>query len=213
MSITLNADDARRADAFSSLITESGKYIGVITRAEKLTSSTGTEGLGLSFKSDDGQIASYLDIYTVKSDGTKLSGHNLAQAILCCTKTRSADDGTITCDKWDPDERKMMPCKVPGYPVLMNKKIGLVLQKELSTYQDKDREKMIIVGVFQAETGLTASEILDGKTKPQKLEHLVKMVANNPVRDSRPRNTPAKTPAQATQAPSAAVDFNDEIPF
>lgn len=214
MGLTLNASDARKADNFSSVIRESGKYVGTITRAEKLLSKNNVEGVGFSFKTDDGASANYLDVYTVKPNGEKLRGYHIVQAILCCTRTKSAPEGQITFEAWNPDERRMMPVTAEGYPALMGKRIGLVLQKEIYTHQitGNDVERMNIVAVFEASTGLMASEILANKTKPELLESVVKKIMANPVRDMRKSNGRA---APTNAAPHAAPmgSFDDDIPF
>lgn len=213
MGLTLNASDARKADNFSSVIRESGKYVGTITRAEKLLSKNNVEGVGFSFKTDDGASANYLDVYTIKPNGEKLRGYNIVQAILCCTRTKSAPEGQITFEAWNPDERRMMPVTAEGYPALMGKRIGLVLQKEIYTHPitGNDVERMNIVAVFEASTGLMASEILDNKTKPELLESVVKMIMANPVRDMRKRQSAC--PAQEQAPANAHQDWSDEIPF
>lgn len=214
MGLSLNAADAKKADNFSSIIRDSGKYIGTITRAEKLLSKNKVEGLGLSIKTDDGASASYLDIYTVKPDGTKLQGYNLVQAILCCARVRSADDGQITFEKWDNNERRMVQMTGAGYPALMGKRIGLILQKELSTNTNtgEDTERLNIVGVFEAGTNLMSSEILDGKTKAEKIDFALKMIERTPVRDRRQKSRPAPTSSQ-TAGGVSNDDFDDSIPF
>lgn len=211
MGLQLNSADARKADTFSNIIKESGRYVGTITRAEKLKSKNNVEGVGLSFKSDDGASASYLDVYTVKPDGSQLRGYSIIQALLCCLKLKSADDGTIKFEKWDNDLRKPVQTSAPGYPAMMGKRIGVWLQKELQTNQNtgEDVERVNLLAVFEASTGLMASEILDGKTKPEKGESVDKMLAANPVRDTRKRG--AAKPATAASA--APHDFNDDVPF
>lgn len=216
MSLTLNSNDARKADNFSSVLKETGKYVGVITRAEKLLSKNDVEGVGFSFKSDDGASASYLDVYTVKSDGSQLRGHSIVQAILCCTRTKSADEGQINFERWDNQARRMVPATANGYPALMGKRIGLVLQKELATHSitGEDTERLNIVAVFEASTGLTASEILDQKTKPEKLENIVQMVMRNPIRDTRKRGAGASRPSDHPNAPgNNSAPFDDDLPF
>jgi hypothetical protein len=213
MSLTLNSNDARKADNFNSVIRESGKYVGTITRAEKLLSRNNVEGVGFSFKTDDNASANYLDLYTVKPGGEKLRGYSIVQAILCCTRTKTADDGKITFEKWDSDERRMIQATADGYPALMGKRIGLVLQREIGTNQNtgEDTDRLNIVAVFEPSTGLMASEILDSKTKGERLEHVVKMIENNPVRDTRKRSA-GRAPA-ASAPPSDSTPFDDSIPF
>lgn len=213
MGLTLNSNDARQADNFSSVIKQSGKYVGIITRAEKLISKNKVEGLGLSFKTDDGASANYLDIYAVKPNGEKLFGYSTIQAIMCCARVKTADEGQIQFEKWDKDTRKMVTVGGIGYPALMGKRIGLVLQQVLETHSvtGDDVEKLNIAGVFEASTGLTSSEILDGKTKPEKLEVLVKMITAHPVRDSRKKQQ--KQESYRNEPMTPAEDEFSDIPF
>lgn len=213
MGLTLNANDAKKADNFSSVIRETGKYVGTITRAEKLLSTNGVEGVGFSFKTDDNASASFLDVYTVKPNGEKLRGYNLVQAVLCCARVKSVDDGQITFERWDSNERRMVQATATGYPALMGKRIGFVLQRELGTNQNTgaDTDRVNIVAVFEASTGLMASEILDQKTKAEKLENVVKMVMANPIRDTRKRQSARSSQDHAS--PVGAADFSDDIPF
>jgi hypothetical protein len=211
MGLQLNAAEARKADNFSSVINETGKYVGVITRAEKLLSRNRVEGIGLSFKTDDGASANYLDVYTVKENGEKLRGHDLVQALLCCLRLKTVDEGQITFEKWDNNQRKMVQATANGYPVLMGKRIGMVLQKQLETHSETgaDTEKMQIVVVFEAATGLSATEILDSKTKAERIDSIVRIL--KPVRDSRKAGS---RPQASTQAPASGNhDFDDDIPF
>ena len=209
MSLILNANDARAADKFSSVITESGVYVGIITRAEKLCSEKMTEGLGISFKADDGATANYLDIYTTKENGERLRGYNIAQAILCCTKTKEAQEGAIKFERWDKNAKANVQATANGYPVLMGKRIGLVLQKELSTNQrtGEDVARVNIMAVFEAATGFTASEILDKETTPKQLEKIKLLLEAKPLRDTR---IPVK-PQHKDAAPRQ--DFDDGINF
>jgi hypothetical protein len=217
MSLTLNSNDARKADSFATVIRESGKYVGTITRAEKLLSKNKVEGVGFSFKTDDNASANYLDLYTVKPNGEKLRGYSIVQAIMCCTKVKSADDGKITFDRWDTNERRMVQATADGYPALMGKRIGLVLQKELATHSvtGEDTERLNIVAVFEPATGLMASEILDQKTKGERLEGIVKMIQANPVRDTRKRNGGgvSRTSDHPHAPGNDSPPFDDSIPF
>lgn len=210
MSLDLDQSAARSADSINSAIRETGKYIGVITRAEKLLSKNDVEGLGISFKSDDGATANYLDLYTVKPTGEKLRGFNVAQAILCCTRTKSAAEGIIHFDKWDKEAGQVIEVSANGYPSLMGKRVGFLLQKELSTNSNTgaDVDRVNIFGVFEADSELTASEILDKKTKPEQLGKMLQALMQRPVRDTRQKQ-------QVSHAPAASGfdDFADDIPF
>jgi len=216
MSLTFNSAEARKADAVSSVIRESGLYTGLITRAEKLTSKNKVQGLGLSFKSDDGASANYLDLYTIKPDGTSLRGFSIVQALLCCLRMRNVDDGEITFDKWDRESGRIVKARAPGYPALMGKRIGLVLQKELGINEmnGNETERMNILTVFEANSGLVSSEILDNKTEAKQIKSLERFIATNPVRDTRKKRA-NQSPVRNQPQETSPVDDNldDDIPF
>lgn len=214
MTLTLNTQAAKAADNVVSSIRESGKYVGIITRAEKLKSQNHTEGFGLSFKTDDGATADYLDIWTIKSNGETLRGNQLVHAILACLKMREAPEGEIECVKWDADSSSRKQVRVPGYPTMMGKRLGLLLQEEWSTNANtgKDMRRMQIFGVFQADTELVSSEILESKTRPEKLSRMVEVLAARPVRDVRQKTAHRSTGS----GPNERADdpgFDTDIPF
>ena len=218
MDLTLNTTAAKAADNIASSITESGKYIGVITRAEALTSTQGTLGLGLSFKTDSGQTADYLDIYTQRADGSELMGAKAVNAILACTNLRGAKKAPIKCDKWDSTARQRVQVTVPGYPELMGKRIGLLLQQELSTRDDngKEQTRMVIFGVFSADTELTATEILERKVNPERLPKMLSALMARPVRDNRKKAGAHAAPSAGRSQPATGTgfdDMDDDIPF
>ena len=214
MGLHLNADDARKGDTVSNVLRESGKYVGTITRAEKLLSRNNVEGLGLSIKTDDGCTANYLDVYTVRlSDGEKLRGYHLVQALLACLKMRDVEEGSIEAEKWDASARALVRTHLEGYPGLMGKRIGVILQRELSTNQSTgaDADRLILIGVFDPQTNLTASEILGGKTEPKRIHDYEKMLERTPVLDRRKGRN--ETHAAQARSANASADFDDDIPF
>lgn len=205
-----NAAEARQADSRSSVINETGKYIGKITRAEQLTSEKGTTGLGLSFKDVNGATANYLDLYTYNAKGEALPSNQIVNALLVCLRTKEVPDGQIDVEKRDKNAGVSVKKTVPGYPTLMNKDIGLLLQKELSI---NDRtgdtvERMVIYGVFEAGTEFTASEILDKAVKPEKLEKMVSYLASHPVNDRR-KNKSAPAQSQGNKPSGGGFDDDD----
>lgn len=212
MSLKFNSADARQADNFASVIRDTGKYVGVLTRAEKLLSKNGVEGVGLSFKDDNGASANYLDVYTLRADGSQLRGYHLIQALLVCVGAKEIAEGPIKFDKWTRDQG-IVETTVTGYPALMGKRIGLILQKELSTHRDTgaDVERVNIVAVFQPNTGLTATEILDGKTKAEKTEARMRVLQL--VYDKRERTPAQRMAPTASTTDAPFIDDFDSIKF
>lgn len=217
MGLHLNADDARKGDTVSNILRDSGKYVGVITRAEKLLSRNNVEGLGLSIKTDDGCTASYLDVYTVRlADGEHLRGYHLVQALLACLKLRDVEEGAIEADKWDSDARMQVRTKLQGYPALMGKRIGVFLQREIAINQNTGAEtdRLNLIGVFDPQTNLTATEILGGKTEPKRIHDYEKMLERAPILDRRKGRGGANAGTSSAPASNGAKpEFDDDIPF
>lgn len=215
MSYTLDTTQAKAADSLGSSIRDTGKYIGTLTRAEAITSTKGTRGLGLSFKSADGSTADYLDLWTHNKDGEALSALKTVNAILACLKLRGINEGSITFEKWNKDKKAREQVQGTGYPDLMGKRIGFLLRKELET-DDKgeDRERLGIFAVFQADTELTASEVLGHKTKPERLSKMLEALIAKPVHDKRKGAASLnRTASGAGPADSGDWTQDQDIPF
>jgi len=215
MSYTLDSTQAKAADSLGSSIRETGKYVGAITRAEAITSTKGSKGLGLSFKAGDGATADYLDLWTHNKDGEPLSALKTVNAILACLKLRSINEGTIAFEKWNKDKKAREMVQGKGYPDLMGKHIGFLLRKELET-DDKgeDRERLAIFAVFQADTELTASEVLSQQTKPERLGKMLDALLAKPVYDKRKAPGSSARPASGASSSHAGDWTQDQdIPF
>ena len=207
MSRTYNLDPkaASAADNTISRIDASGKYVGTLTRAEAVVSRQQTEGVEFSFKADDGQAADFLTLWTYNAKGEALPSLKALNAIMtvCRAKTITPTAGQV--EKWDAASHARVKVAATIFPELTGKRVGLLLQREEYAKSDGTTgTKMNIFGVFDAESELTASEILAKKTQP---EVLARMVAS--LRD-KPLNGAKSTPA--AQAPGAA-DLDDDIPF
>jgi hypothetical protein len=207
MDLKLNSDLAKSADNIAAGIKETGKYVGTITRAEFLHARTGTKGLGLSFKTDTGLTADYLDLYHTKVDGEALSSLKTVNALMCCTKVADAKQGRIKVEKWNNEKKVRETVEVDGYPELMGKRVGLLLQKVLETDDSgKDHDRLQIFAVFSAETELTASEMYAKKTNPERLSSMLDALLARPVADKRTKRS------GGAPAGSAGADRFDDMP-
>lgn len=215
MSYTLDTTQAKAADSLGSSIRDTGKYIGTITRAEALTSTQGSRGLGLSFKAADGATADYLDLWTHNKDGEPLSSLKTVNAILACLKLRGITEGPIAFEKWNKDKKVRETVQGKGYHELMGKRVGFLLRKELETdNKGEDRERLGIFAVFQADTELTASEVLGQQTKPERLGKMFDALMARPVYDKRKAAGSSTRPASGTSLSDAGDWTQDsDIPF
>lgn len=197
----LDTTAAKAADSAGFQIKENGKYVGKFTRAEDIVSDrTGTKGIDFDFVSDAGQRARF-SIYTVKADGTTIYGFKQLMAMMTVLKLREIADPTMIRAKvYDFDQGKEVEKSVPQFAELVNKPIGILITME--EYKP-GKFRPNLAGIFQAETDLVASEILDRKTVPAKLERMVAALRDKTLNVSAPSHSgpEAEHPADDSDIP------------
>lgn len=213
----LDTNAARSADARGSFIDETGKYVGTFTRAEEIVSRQGTKGIGFTFKANDGRTARF-DIYTERSDGSVLNvGRGQVMAMMACLSLRKIEATLAVVKKWDSEASAERDVRVPCYVDLMGKPVGVLLEVEEYAKQDGSTgRRMSPAGVFQADTELMASEILDRKTQPQQLAKLVASLRDRPLKDkpAQQRGAPQQRGGSGSGSGGASFDDMDsDIPF
>lgn len=151
ITFTYNQESALSA-GLSGFINESGAYVVTITEAKYMISSGGAKSIEFSVEADDGRKANYLNVYTVKKDGTSNThGVNMINAIMGCTGV---------------NQLTMMMKDVNTHlaPELIGKKVGFVLQKTLKTKDSGQETYSFDIRVpFIAATRQTLQEKVDGK--------------------------------------------------
>ena len=178
----LDTTEARKADSTGSMIREIGKYKGKFTQAENITAKTGTKGITFRFENEAGQKAS-LSLYTTKDNGEKLMGFQSLMAIMTCLSLRGIKPVPGKVVAWDSEAKAEVTKDGSVFPDLCNKPIGLLLETEdYLTNQGQPRTRMVLQGVFQASSELTASEILDKKTSPEMLPKMVAALRHRPMK-------------------------------
>lgn len=204
----LDPNAAKKADQTGNRITEIGKYVGTITQAEDITAGTGTKGVALRFEVN-GQSAN-LSLYTLKTTGETIMGHSVLMAIMTCLGLRNIEPKPGKVKRWDPVAKVEVSEDARVFPDLCGKPLGLLLETEGYWKNDgSEGKRMVIAGVFQAKTELTASEILERKTAPELLPKMVARLHHRPA-----RGTPApKSHAAASVGGSGFDDMDDDIPF
>lgn len=180
MNYDYDEEAAGHADDFVNRIDQSGSYIGQFIQASALVTKNGGHGIHFEFEVTGGTTVGF-DIYTQAADGTKWGGYNQLQAIQTILGIKGLHSKAGKVQGWVDGKRG----EVDGeyFPDLLNKRIGVVLQREDYTNNSgKDSYRMLLQGQFHAETRLTASEIRERKTEPKKLEKMMRGLKN---KDSR----------------------------
>lgn len=215
----LDQKAAREADQFGAYLNETGKYKGKFTRAEKLISERkGTHGVGFTFESDDKRTTRF-DVWTINGQGEHLQGYKFINALLVCLKVRQVTEVAGQVDRYNWDTKQTEKANATLFPELMNKPVGMVLR---STEYEKMRDGMKTgetgwrlepVLPFEAEGEFTSSEILDRKTKAEKLTAVLATLEDRPLK-TRPSAQAADNSApRSTTASSGFDDMSDDIPW
>jgi len=101
----------------------------------------------------------------------------------------------------------MVEVEGKAFTGMMDKPIGLVLQKQLYTKEDgSDGSRMSIYGMFDHETGKSASEKLDGN-EPEYIDKVLKGLGDD---DQRSKSV---APEKVQEEEIASDNFDDDIPF
>lgn len=219
----LDPQAARDADTIGAYLNETGKYIGQFTRAEKLVShARGTHGIGFTFEAKDKRTTRF-DIWTMRADGEHLSGYKAVNAIMACLKLRGLTESTAMVDRYDFDTKQTNKVQAPVFAELTGKPIGVLLRNTEYAKIDRDgREtgetgwRLEFVMPFQADTELTASEVLDRKTSPEKLASAVAFLQDRPLKNkpiAPARQQTHSAPAGNAGGGNGFDDMDDDIPF
>ncbi|SCX92674.1 hypothetical protein SAMN05216420_101355 [Nitrosospira sp. Nl5] len=202
-SYDLNPEAAKQAE--QGRISETGKYAGAFTRAEAVTSKKSTEGIEFTFRSADGRDADFLTLWTYNADGKELFGLKVLNALMTCMRVKQIKPVHAQIEKWMDGGKQKTDADV--FPELMNKPVGVLLQKEHYTKNDGSMgSKLNLVGCFEASTEMTASEILNKATKAERLGSIVSSLRDKAL-------PAATTRAVAPMGASGFEDMDDDIPF
>jgi hypothetical protein len=192
-------------------IETSGAYTGRLTLAKERTARTGTKGIEFTFESDDGQVARYLTLWVARANGERIEyGYGLLSALMTCLGLDAVESRQDTLDEWQADTGQWLPAQVEVFESLMNKSIGVLLQREERVWEGRTQVGMKIVEFFDPRDRRTAAEILNHEREAQSLDRLAANLRESVIRAAAP---PAATPAGVAGGGSLVDLADDDIPF
>lgn len=173
-----NPESAKNADAPKS-INETGKYVCWIMDAEYITSQGGAKGMRFDVMTKDKETCSF-DIYYTNRQGEPIFGQDSINSILACTGVQQdLTEQQKMLKRYDSNVGNVIDKACTVAPELSKKKIGLLLQRENYTKQNGSMGyTMKFYGAFQADTELTAYELLNGSTEPKALAKRLQQLIN-----------------------------------
>lgn len=170
MKYTLDVSKAREADEAFFLIPHSGLYVGKITQAKQVFSSSKTEGVEFIFECDAGKATSTL--WTVKQNGDLTFGYNLILALMTCLRKKQTIPVEMMVKEYDSTQKKTIEKQGVVYPDLCGD-IAIIFQIEEYLKRNGDIGKQAnIKHFFDAQSLLSASEILDKAIEPTRVNTL-----------------------------------------
>lgn len=214
-SYSMNVNNAAKIGG-TGRINTTGPYEGVFTRAEAVSSDKGTIGIEFDFKTTDGATASFLSVWTNKANGEPLSGSAVIDALMLLLRVKDMSPKNITVEKWDNESRQVEKMQLPCFVDLMSKPIGLLLQKEISEYQGKQKEKMLIYGAYDIASRKTPREIVSKAPKAQALDTIIASLKDKiakPQGGSASYAPPSSHGGDSYGGGHAFDDLDDQIPF
>lgn len=150
-------EEAVEADKiFGNYVKDFGAYIGTIRSATivegKLPKKS--RGLKLEIETEQGMIQDVFWFIGKTGKTVQFSVNKIQTGLLPCVRLRTVDavvgkDGTT-------------------YPQLVGRKVGVLVNIELSMYKNKEQSKTLIDRFFDVETNKTGSEVIGKKPAVQK---------------------------------------------
>lgn len=207
---TLNAEAAKQADNLFSKIDEKGAYLGVLTRAEPVTSKKGTKGVDFSFKAENGATADYLTIWTTNNEGKQLPGYNTLMAIMTCLKVRDLTASNGEIEKYNNETQKREKAIVPLFKELMNKPVGLLIHMEQYEKTAGGTAWKPAISAPYASDGFTASEILGKAKEATTLAKMTSALRDRPMKASTSTSMQQSGPVNTD---GSFDDLGDDVPW
>lgn len=207
---SLNTTAARQAEERSGRIAEIGKYVGLFTRAEDITSAKGTRGIDFAFETPE-RLSANFTLWTLNAKGEQLYGFKQLQALMTCLRVRDIAPKSAVVRKWDSASQGMVNVEGSVFEDLMNKPIGILFETEDYAKNDKSvGTKVVPAYFFDAKSELTASEILDKKFTPAQITKLLPTLKHRLLKTGAGNASPA---ASGTQVDGGLSSMDDDIPF
>lgn len=195
---------------FGGRIETSGAYIGRLTQAKERTARTGTKGIEFTFEADDGRVARYLTLWVARANGDKIEyPYSLLSALMACLDLKKIDSETATVDEWNPVSGAWEASDAQVFPDLLNKPIGILLQREEREWEGKTQVGMKIVQFFDPRDRSTPAEILGGARGSGALDKMAANLKQVVLRHDAP---PAGMAPVSTASGFGDID-EDDVPF
>jgi len=190
--------EVAKSDKNAAKITDGGAYVGqfpVERPPSYVEADSGAKAIEFEFETEDGGKTNFT-VWMIGKTGQKTFGYAQVMGLCYLMDAKlKAVPGKVM--RWVDGEKGRVREEVDGmvYPDLAGKRIGLILEKELTGDREDnpngDKYRFNLFGAFDPKTKLTATELKERKTRPEKFDKYLKALR---VRDSRKKG--AAEPSQ-----------------
>lgn len=210
-------DDALIAASDSNAgapIETSGAYVGVFTQAKQRVAKTGTKGIEFSFESTEGGTARYLTLWVERANGERIPySYGLLSGLMACLDLHQIESVAVVSDEWDNSVGARVPTNIDSYPELVNRQVGVLLQREEQEWEGRTRVSMRIVDFFNPASRQTPPEIIAGTGAQGQLDRLVGGLKDKIQRAAPPPITAGNHTSNLANAPKYDEFGAEDIPF
>ena len=213
--MTVKKESIKSSESQGASIKESGVYVGRFEMATLETYASGAQAVRFEFKTPDERKA-FFNVFVTDKLGNETFGAGIVQSLAHLFGLKEFDYVKKMVDVYDYTNKSNIVKELNIFDCFLNKMVGIIVQKELSIYKGELKDKLNLLGFYDASTMLTANEMIQGKVEPKTVKQKIAWLEQNPVKDKRgaPPAPPAPPAARgASQQDYQADDLDDDIPF
>ena len=222
---TCDRESADKVDR-SVRISQTGKYIGLITQCELAQSPNGAQYVEFAFKAlewdakdehgevshGEGSMIDFIRLYITSNSGEPTFNRSILDALMTVLKIDKMEGKPANVFERDGSKRQ-------GYriPELEKQKVGFLLQRENYTYtknnEPKEGFQMILQSAFDPVTGKCASEIIRGADKAVTIDSRFKNMADRQRKQNGTASTTGSSTARQVTNSASLDALKEDIPF
>ena len=216
--MTVKKAAIKSSESQGASIKESGVYVGKLDMVTLETYESGSQAVRFEFKTPDERKA-FFNVFVTDKSGNETFGAGMVQSLAHLFGLKEFDYVKKMVDVYDYTSKLNIVKELNVFDCFLNKMVGIIVQKELSIYKGELKDKLNLLGFYDASTMLTANEMIQGKVEPKTVKQKIAWLEQNPVKDKRgatpaPPAPPAPPAARgASQQAYQADDLDDDIPF
>lgn len=188
-------------------IETSGAYVGVFSQAKQRVAKTGTKGIEFTFESTEGAVARYLTLWVERANGERIDySYGLLSGLMACLELKQIESAAVVSEEWSNSVGARVPTEIETYPELINRQVGVLLQREEQEWEGRTRVSMRIVDFFNPASRQMPAEILTGTVDSGQLDRLT-----GGLKDKILRAAPPSMAASSNASNNSGSSYDSQV--